>query len=419
MNPVCHPPFRRLIVAGLSVATILTAASGRAAGQPALNVTFGRALNALSSADAVGADDRRTTGGAIEAEQKLAGERLRLFYSLDAGDYTTPGDWRYFENLAGATWQVRPQRSSGPAISAGADALWRTNGSSWEAADYRALGLFLNAEWKRGETRTLRTGYRADIRAFPEMPELDQVEHEGFGSVLVNLQSRTTLVAEVRAGAKQYEVVGASVPSTDGSTFEIAPGAGWSPGRGAGARASGAVMSTPAGSAGNSLGGTAGQVTFLGRVAQSLTDRTGVTLQYSRRNSFGALPVAVVTTPALFFDDGVYDDPFASDSGALRVSLKRILQNRMTIGGTGVWVRTDYRGTVALDASGMPLATGDLRADRIWQAGGAWTMPVLGERTGPVGLEVVVDYHYTRHRSNDAFYNYSSHTVGFAVALAY
>jgi hypothetical protein len=408
---------RGVVVAGLAVAATLTAASGRAAGQPALNVTFGRALNALSSADAVMADDRRTTGGAIEAEQKLAADRLRLFYSLDAGDYTTPGDWHYFENLAGATWQIRPQRSSGPAIFAGADMLWRTNGSSWEAANYRALGLFLNAEWKRGETRTLRTGYRADVRAFSDMPELDQVEHEGFGSVLVNLQSRTTLVAEVRAGAKLYEVIEWAALPTDAPTSEIPVGTERSRGHGAGSR--GAVASTPAAQAGASVGGAAGQVTVLGRIAQSLTDRTGVTLQYSLRNSFGALPTAVVTTPALFFDDGVYDDPFASDAGALRVSLKHLLANGMTVGGSGVRVRKDYRGTLALDPGGLPLPSGELRADRIWQTGAAWTMPLLGERTGQVGLALVIDYQYTRHRSNDAFYNYSSHAVGFAVSVAY
>ena len=59
----------------------------------------------------------------------------------------------------------------------------------------------------------------------------------------------------------------------------------------------------------SSVGGTAGLVSVLGRVAQSLADRTGVSLQYLQRTSFGALPTVVVTTPALFFDDGVYDDP--------------------------------------------------------------------------------------------------------------
>ena len=419
MNDILLPTRRALVIGGLLSAAALSLSAERAAAQPSLNVTFGRALNTLSSTDAVSADDRRTTGAAVEAEHTLAGKRLRLFYTLDAGDYTTPGDWRYYENIAGATWQLRPQQSKGLAVFAGTDALWRTNGASWAAADYRALGLFVNAEWKPSETRTVRTGYRADVRAFPDMPELDQVEHEGFGSAVFNLQSRTTLVAELRVGAKRYDVLDSTALET-ASPAPVTPdgsGSAWS--RGRGSRASGLVMSTPSHSPTGSVGGTAGQVTVLGRVAQSLTDRTGVTLQYSRRDSFGALPTAVVNTPALFFDDGVYDDPFASDAGALRVSLKHLLRGGMTIDGMGVWVRKDYRGTAALDAEGYALATGDLRADRIWQAGASWTMPAFRERTGPVGFDLFVDYLYTRHRSNDAFYNYSSHGFGIGVSMAY
>ena len=419
MTATLLPTRRTLTIINLGVGAMLWFPAGSATAQPSLNVTFGRALNALSPADAVTVDDRRTIGAAVDAEQKLAGERLRLFYSLDAGDYTTPGDWRYYENIGGATWQVRPQRSTGLAVFAGADALWRTNGASWAAADYRALGLFVNAEWKPLVTRTVRAGYRADVRAFPDMPELDQVEHEGFGSALVNLQSRTTLVAEMRVGAKRYDVLDSTAlePAAPAPGIPGGSGSAWS--RGRGARASGLVMSTPSHSPTGSVGGTAGQVTFLGRVAQSVTDRTSVTLQYSRRDSFGALPTAVVTTPALFFEDGVYDDPYASDAGALRVSLKRLLGNGMTIDGMGVWVRKDYRGTAALDAEGLALAAGDLRADRIWQAGASWTMPAFRERTGPVGFDVFIDYRYTRHRSNDAFYNYSSHAFGIGVSMAY
>ena len=419
MNNSLLPARRALVVVGLVATAALALPAGRAAAQPSLNVTFGRALNSLSSTDAVSADDRRTTGAAVEAEYQLAGERLRLFYTLDAGDYTTPGDWRFYENIAGATWQLRPQKSKGLAVFAGTDALWRTNGASWAAADYRALGLFLNAEWKPSDTRTVRTGYRADIRAFPDMPELDQVEHEGFGSALVNLQSRTTLVGELRVGAKRYDVLDSTAmePTAPVPGAPDSPGSAWS--RGRGSRASGLVMSTPSHSPTGSVGGTAGQVTVLGRVAQSLTDRTGVTLQYSRRDSFGALPTAVVTTPALFFDDGVYDDPFASDAGALRVSLKHLLRNGMAIDGTGVWVRKDYRGTAALDADGFAVPTGDLRADRIWQAGASWTMPAFREWTGPVGFDIFIDYRFTRHRSNDAFYNYSSHGFGIGVSMAY
>ena len=140
MNAIPLPTRRTLTIGSLAVGAMLWLSAESATAQPSLNVTFGRALNALSPTDTVTADDRRTIGAAVDAEQKLAGERLRLFYSLDAGDYTTPGDWRYYENIGGATWQVRPQRSTGLAVFAGADALWRTNGTSWAAADYRALG---------------------------------------------------------------------------------------------------------------------------------------------------------------------------------------------------------------------------------------------------------------------------------------
>jgi hypothetical protein len=421
MNPrTTLSPARVLRVAAITAAVISTLATVEASAQPSITVSFGRALDSLTSTDTMTSDDRHTMGGSIDAEQKLASERLRLFYTLDAGNYTTAGDWRYYQNEVGGTWQLRKTGTSGPSIFTGASGTWRTNGDSWAAADYQALGIFLNAEWTARQTRTIRAGYRADIRAFPDMPELNQVEHEGFGSFLVNLASRTTLIAEVQAGAKRYDVLEsatAAVPVTPATGSQ----SGLSRGRGVGALSqwSGMVMSSGAYSTTGSVGGTAGQVTLLARIAQSLADRTGVTLQYLQRTSFGALPTAVVTTPALFFDDGVYDDPFASNARDVRGSVKQVLQNGMTLQGSGAWAQKDYRGTAALAFDGLPLASGELRADRIWRAGAAWTLPVLRERTGPVGLALVLDYQFTRQQSNDAYYNYSSHGLGFGLSVSY
>jgi hypothetical protein len=408
-------------VAWIAAAFLSTFATGQASAQPSITVSFGRALNSLTSTDTMTSDGRQTMGGSIDAEQKLATERLRLFYTLDAGDYTTAGDWRYYQNEVGATWQLRKGGTSGPSMFTGASGTWRTNGSSWEAADYRALGLFLNAEWAPRETRTIRAGYRADIRAFPDMPELDQVEHEGFGSFLVNFPSRTTLIVEGGAGAKRYDVLERATLATATLTPSVGSQAGLSRGRGAGlvSQASGPVMGSAAHPATGSVGGTAGQVTLLARIAQSLADRTGVTLQYLQRTSFGALPTAVVTTPALFFDDGVYDDPFASNARAVAGSVKQVLQNGMTIEGFGAYTQKDYRGTAALGLDGLALASGELRADRIWRAGAAWSLPVLRERTGPLGLHLVLDYQFTRQQSNDAYYNYSSHGLGFGLSVSY
>jgi hypothetical protein len=424
MNPqTSRAPAGARRIAWIAAALFSTLGPAPASAQPSITVSFGRVLNSLNSTDMQTSDDRHTMGGSVDAEQKFASERVRLFYTLDAGDYTTAGDWRYFQNEVGGTWQLRKAATSGPSIFTGASGTWRTNGDSWAAADYQALGVFLNAEWTPRETKTIRAGYRADIRSFPDMPELNQVEHEGFGSFLVNLASRTTLIAEVQAGAKRYDVLGPSTPSDTTTTVVPSSGgqSGLSRGRGIGAlsQASGMVLSSAAYSTTGSTGGTAGQVTVLARAAQSLADRTGVTLQWRQRTSFGALPTAVVTTPALFFDDGVYDDPFASNAWEARGSIKQVLQNGMTLEGSGGWARKDYRGTSALGLDGLPLPSGELRADRIWRAGAAWTLPVLRERTGPVGLALVLDYQFTRQQSNDAYYNYSSHGLGFSLSVSY
>jgi len=46
-------------------------------------------------------------------------------------------------------------------------------------------------------------------------------------------------------------------------------------------------------------------------------------------------------------------------------------------------------------------------------------MPVLPERTGALGLAFTVDYWFTRHQSNDAYYQYTSHLVGAGIRLSY
>jgi hypothetical protein len=408
-------PFLRICI----VTSIVLAAAAQAAAQPSLNVSFGRALNSMASPEMLVTDGPRTTGGSIDVEQKLADERLRLFYTLDAGDYNTAGDWKYFQNDFGTTWQIRRASTSGPSIFAGATAAWRSNGESWAAADYRGLGAFLNAEWKPAETKTFRAGYRFDARKFPDMAVLDQMEHGGFGSALVNLPSRTTLIGEVHVGAKQYDVLDAALVTT---TMAVPPtGLGASKGRGLGSvsHLPAMTVTTTDWTATSSVGGTAGLVSVLGRVAQSLADRTGVSLQYLHRTSFGALPTVVVTTPALFFDDGVYDDPYASNANDVRGTLKHLLQNGMKLELGGAWTRKDYRGTAALDLDGVPVAGDPLRADRIWRAAASWTVPLLRERTGAWDLGVTVDYLFTRHRSNDAYYNYTSHGVGLGFTASY
>ena len=396
-----------------------------AAGQPSVDLTFGRALAPLAATDGAtttAADSRQTTAGSVDLAHRVADERVRLFYSLDAGTYNTPGDWSSYLHSAGGTWRSTKPGSTRPTIFVGGSAAWRANGASWAAANYRALGAFANVEWRPRPTATLRAGYRLDLRVFPDSPELNQREHGIFGSVLVNLPSRTTLIGEVRAGLKSY-ATGMDVIAVPAEATSWAPSVTGVNGRGQGS--GGAYRHTttivpPSDNATSSADlNPARLVSVMGRVAQSLADRTGISVQYTGRVSFGGLPTAIVTTPALFFEDGIYDDPFASNAHALRGTLTQVLASGAQLEGGGTWSRKDYRASPALEFDGSVNAAAGTRADRIWRAGAAWTQPVLRSRTGPIGLDLVFDYWYTAHHSNDAFYNYTSHALGLGISVSY
>jgi hypothetical protein len=163
----------------------------------------------------------------------------------------------------------------------------------------------------------------------------------------------------------------------------------------------------------------AGLVTWRVRVAQSLADRTGLSVDYSARHASGDVPPALVTTPAHFYDDGVYDDPFASDAQTVGANLKHIFVGAGTVRGWLAWQKKDYRATPALDLDGEPIAGGELRQDRVWRAGVSWRVPLFPARTGRVDVDLDLGYAFADHRSNDAFYDYASHAVGFALGLAY
>jgi hypothetical protein len=401
----------RAAVVWLALGGLLLSTS--AAAQPAMEVAIGRSFDS-SSGSAVSGDGGTLAGG-VQAEYWLAGERVRLFYDLDAGDYATPGDWRYLLHEGGGSFRVDPAQGRAR-LYFGGTAVWRDNGASWAAAGYRALGAFANFETGPTSGVTWRAGYRFDVRRFPDFTELDQQEHGLFTSVLVNLQTRTTLIGEVRIGRKSYASVASPLPvAADGSVAPVATG-----GRGAGGRGSGGPgLRTQAVVFTSAPDQAAGLVTWMGRLAQSLADRTGVAVQYSERRTFGTLPPVMVVTPALFFDDGVYDDPYASNQRAAGVSIKQVFGSLGTLEGWGAWSAKHYTATPAYGLDGLPLPGAPLRTDRIWRGGAGWSVPLAPTHTGPIALDLVVHYTYTHHQSNDLLYNYRSHVIGVGTTLGF
>ena len=397
----------------LAVATLTLPLATNALGQTSATATFSQMWMSWSETDIVRDDGLAPTGTAL-VEQTLAGEKLRLFYALDAGDYPSAGDWSFFEHNAGAVY--RGTVNSSTRLFFSGSAWWRANGESWQAADYRGLSAAANLEHELRPTATLRAGYRLDARWFPELTAMDQLEHSGFVSAITNLPSRTTLIGEALVGGKSYGGGMTTFDPVPAHSNTTSQGVG-----GYGARGRGLMLGSLTGSpiSIENAGLLAGQFTLFGRVAQSLADRTGVHLEASRRFTFGDKAPAVIATPELLFDDGVYDDPYASDAVTWRAGVKHIFARGIVVEGGVNRFDKHYTATLALAADGEPVQGLALRNDDIWQADAACTVPLWPGRTGKTEFSLLVSYLFTDHASNDAFYNYRSQGLGVGLSVKY
>lgn len=356
------------------------------AAQPSLSVTLGSAFDAFRPV-AGAAESQRNIVGSVSADNVFAAGRARAFYDLDAGTYDSPGDWSYRLHTAGASYRLGGSDSSGRSILLTGALASRRNGDAWTSADYTAAGAGLSVELHPRVGTTLRSGYRADFRRFGDLAALTQTEHRGFVSLLSSFQTRTSVIFEGQLGAKQYD----GVVHTE------------------------SVSAYPS----SSERGTAGLASVMGRIAQSLTDRTGLTLEATARRTFGSVSPLLITTPAGFFEDGVYDDPFASDGLFVQAGVKHVFASAAELSAAAWWATKDYTSATALDASGVPASGSPLRSDRVSLGAVTWSQPLLAAKTGAIALSAELGYRFTRHRSTDAYYNYSSHALRAGISFAY
>lgn len=412
-----------LAVLGLLVCSA-TVASAQPSGQAVLGASVDRLDRATTANDANSAP-----AGTLSLEQYALADRLRLFYVFDGGTYSSEGDWHYLQHTGGVSYRFPLGQRS--ALYVGGTAALRANGDSWSTANYRAGGLFGNVEREFGRG-AVRAGVRADRRVFADQPDLDHWETGVFASMRLTFQTRTTLIGEVSLGWKRFDHgalwLDITAPATDhvpaAGSVPVPGGTPGSQGNGFGGHGNaggpGGAM-TAAGqwlrpailtaSALATAGGErARQVTVYGRLAQSLADRLALTLEAARRDAAGAVAPALVTTPEMLIDDGVYDDPYASDATVLRVGLKRVFDGGRAIdGGLAHWSKS-YGATPAFDLAGGTLP-GQWREDAVWRAEASWREPLAPGRTGNLDLAVIGSYTFMDSGSNDTFYTYRSHRV--------
>ena len=332
----------------------------------------------------------QNVAGALGLEHLLAAERVRLFYDLDTDAFGAGASLRTWLHNAGAmaTWG-----SDRRALDVGGAAFWRANQGAWADAGFKGVNLLTSLRASPRETLSLAGTYAFYARSFPDEPALDQLEHFASWRALVNLPTRTTAVAVVSLGQKNYD---GRVTTT---TYDLPVYAGTMRG-GRGWRQG---MFVPTHVEIDGAPGNRHQWTWAARLAQSLDDRTGIWIEREERRTGGDLPPAIVWTPPLFYEDGVYDDPYVIDARSWRAGTKHVFAAGHEL---SAWVSRSDR-----DYAGLT------RTDVLTRA--AAEMSIAVAEGGSAAVDLVARYAFFRNRSDDLEESYRAHQVSLGIRLGF
>lgn len=333
---------------------------------------------------------RQNAAGGFTIEHVIGDERGRVFYDMSMDAFGGSSGVRTWLHNGGATVAFGNGRR---ALEIGGSLFWRANEGDWADAGFSGVNATATGYFQPRDDVSLTGAYGLYVRNFADQPALDQLEHFFSLRFLVNLPSRTTLVASSSLGRKAYdgrEVTFAEIPDVD-------PAHG---GRRIG-RGLFVVPTMLSAEAGGPVART--RWSWVARIAQSLAARTGAWIEYEWRTTSGQMPPAIVWTPPLFYDDGVYDDPYVFDLAAWRGGVTHVSGRELELRGWLDYGKRDFAGLS--------------RSDRLLRTGIDGILPVV--RRAAAAMDLTASYQFVHDDSTEVLESYRAHVVAAGVRIRF
>lgn len=156
---------------------------------------------------------------------------------------------------------------------------------------------------------------------------------------------------------------------------------------------------------------------FNGQLAKSLSNRTGVSLNFGGQRFLGS-PIEVFTESGYYYtENDIYDDPSSYESENLGLQLTRqfTVSFLVKVSSQIAWKR--YTGTPALDETGE--LVGETREDRRAEVNLFASKSFLPKFINP--LELVFSFSFTSrdNKSNDAYNDFSDNTLALGMDIKF
>lgn len=311
-----------------------------------------------------------------------------MSYTGQYVNFSDHGDRNFLLNQANLVGQRNLEKNGW--IRGGLRTGIRIDGDDYELYDYRDYAGFMDAKLPQGEHLTWFTGYSLNNRHYTVLEELDNLEHQLYGRVQMNLENGTTVTAATEIGYRQYLTLVDDVTKTTRYGYR---------GRN--------IITTVSTEKHASIGQW---VNSLNISTPLIDDKTGLRSYIMHRVNFGDSNVSIpgLTTDHYSGND-LFDDRYSYESVEFGGMVSQILPYDLTARIGYDHAEKNYSET-ALDISGDPLAGNPRRNDRyqrLW-ARMEKTIALSGKTDR---LNIYGEVQQIWNNSNDTYNDYTATTA--------
>lgn len=359
----------------------------------------------------------------------LNGDKNQVRFSYD-GEYTlfhTYQERHFHWHTLGIAGRWNPERE-GFSLGYSINASQRFNKISYSYYDNRSVfsALFFSHEHSRAGI--LGGGVSVRLQDFLNLPQFSSFESVLFLHYSLFLKTKTTVIARIEMGYKEYLHDISEVGEIDTALFTDDHGQGQGNGQGYGygkdkgkkslkALADDASSSLPGAPTSASVNASLeGRESLQGnasiRLAQSVFSWMGIAFEGSvKRRFLGQSRTLYGQDSGYTTDDPLYDDPYSYEGEKWMCEWTQWVWGWM-LKASYSWQDKRYDAFYQQEEEGESL----LRRDRQQRFG-----VILGKQYKPIwriiGLTFYFDYAYVKNESNDPYFHYQNHTASLALGF--
>ncbi|UBM63497.1 hypothetical protein LA303_05890 [Candidatus Sulfidibacterium hydrothermale] len=323
---------------------------------------------------------------------------LSLYNNFEYIAYMQYGEKNIFLNNLGAAYVHALGKDKHVKLYLGGNWFLRKNRTEYNYYDYNQIYMYNN--WQIQINKTfLKVGYNFRYRDYAYLTDLSNAQHYLFLQLNHSFQTRTSIIFETDFGYKSFKGVETY------SVITVPTGRG---GR----------HTTTSQTTSETVRPSMSHIIILARVAQSITKKIGIYVQYKRQISL------TDKTDYINFDsysqnDELFDEPFSYSSSGVSSKLTFIFPKAFKMEISGYYTKKNYISEKAYISEDDTEGLGDIREDTKQGMNMNISKSFSPKNKHIQSIKTFLNYNYIYNQSNSYWYNYDNSTISFGLSFQF